>query len=138
VGTSACPKIFIGTPDSFTPWTVVSLEGLAGSGALLSLRSAGSFGILPDLVPGNIPEGIRVSLVKSVDSIVAARAAIDPNSTIDRCREALTIIFGDLCEDRTKDLGKSPHLLRYELRRPSDGWILRMVSHNIHHESNRA
>jgi hypothetical protein len=42
-----------------------------------------------------------------VDSIVAARAAIDPSSTIDRCREALAIIFGDLCEDRTKDLGKA-------------------------------
>jgi hypothetical protein len=39
--------------------------------------------------------------------VVAARVAIDPNSTIDPCPEALTIIFGDLCEDRGKDLGKA-------------------------------
>lgn len=107
VGTSDCPEIFVGTADFFTPWTIASVEGAVGNGALLSLRSAGNFGILPDLVPGNIPEAIRADLIRSVDSIVAARAAIDPNSTIDRCREALTVIFGDLCYDRTKDLGKA-------------------------------
>ena len=107
VGTSACPKIFVGTEGFFTAWTIFAVEGAVGNGALLSLRSAGNFGILPDLAPGNIPEAIRANLIKSVDSIVAARVAIDPNSTIDRCREALTIIFGDLCDDLGKDLGKA-------------------------------
>ena len=120
VGTSACPKIFIGTHEFFTSWTIASVEGAVGNGTLLSLRSAGNFGILPDLVPGNIPEAIRASLVKSVDSIVAARAAIDPNSTIDRCREALTIIFGDLCEDRAKDLGKAVNAYKVKNRLTAD------------------
>lgn len=106
-GPSAYPKVFLGYQDFNTKWTIVAIERSVVGGILVTLRVDGYLGILPELDSDKVPGEVRAELSGTLDSIVASAARSDPDSTIDRCRAALSIVFGWMSGDRSLDLAKS-------------------------------
>jgi hypothetical protein len=81
--------------------------GYGVGGILLTLRIDGYMGVLPELALDVVPAEVRSELSGKMDLIVASAARSDPDSTIDRCRDALSIVFGWKCGERGLDLAKS-------------------------------
>ena len=101
------PKVILGHIDHSTSWTIASIEGSAGGGPILTLRADSYLGLLPQLDPVKAPPDVRNELEDRLQRVVDSVRRLDPGTTIDCCRHALAIIFGQLGNDRTLDLGPS-------------------------------
>lgn len=129
-GPNGYPKVFLGSQDFYTKWTIVAVERSVVGGPFLTLRVDGYMGVLPELNANEVPLEIRAELSGTLDSIVASAARSDPESTIDRCRAALSIVFGWKCGDRGLDLAKSIDKF-LEVGAEQDGvrsWAARLVA----------
>lgn len=98
------PTVVIGWDPHFTFWKIVSIEcNLVGT-PVLSLRAKHSLGDTPELLVDKIDENLRVPLSEALGKVEASVNRLSPTEVIDRCRDTLSLAFGQMAGDRTKDL----------------------------------
>jgi len=99
--------VVLGKEPFITIWRIVSIENSAFDVPIVTLKSHRSLGELPNLISSNIPEDIYSALSESLEKLENSVNRLGPTEVVDRARDTLSIVFGSLCNDRSKDLGKS-------------------------------
>ena len=105
--TSTYPDVVLGKEPFISLWKIVSIENSAFDVPIVTLKSHRSLGELPNLIGTNIPEDIYSALSDSLEKLENSVNRLGPTDVVDRARDALSIVFGSLCSDRKKDLGKA-------------------------------
>ena len=107
VSALAMPTVALGGEPHVTFWRIVSIEcNLVGT-PVLSLRARHSLGDTPEILEANVPEPLLKPLVEAVEKVEASTNRLSAVDVIDRCRSALSIVFGYKAGDMSKDLGKA-------------------------------
>ena len=101
------PDVVLGKQPFITIWKIVSIENSAFDVPIVTLKSHRSLGELPNLISSNIPEDVYSALSASLDKLENSVNRLGPTDVVDRARDTLSIVFGSLCNDRKKDLGKA-------------------------------
>lgn len=99
------PTVVLGKEPHLTFWKIISIENDLYGEPVLTLRARHSYGDTPELIVGNVPEDILTPLTEALDKVEASANRLSPAEVIDRCRDALSIVFGYQAGDRSKDLG---------------------------------
>lgn len=96
---NAAPLILLGTQKSFSIWNLLSFETDAAQRELLTLKSRGNIGVLPnihyDRIHGDCKDLVREKINALLEDVYHAGA----ESVVDRCREAITAILIAYCQD---------------------------------------
>lgn len=82
------PLVVIGTEESFTIWTISSMEGTSLGEFLLALRGRQTFGALPELNLSAIPPTSRKAVQDAVAKLRDDIFRAGPASVVDRARDA--------------------------------------------------
>lgn len=101
------PQVILGWEPFITFWNIISIEHSAASTPLLTLRAHHSLGDVPSLDATSIPEAARKPIADALEKVEASVNRLSPVEVVDRCRDALSIVFGTLAGDMTKDLGSA-------------------------------
>jgi hypothetical protein len=103
-------EIELGAYGSVSRWIVVLCERVGLEGYFLTLKSKTLFGVLPELIPDDIPEASRHDVIGAVDAVVEASSVQAPQSVIDACRNAachvISAKFTDSNPTGKSDLGE--------------------------------
>jgi hypothetical protein len=99
-------KIFltVGSEPFLTLWEVVGIERSVHGTPLVSLRARRFLDALPELRPDGPPAQIMGDLKLALQHVENCRNRLGAGDLVDRCRAAMSVIFGQLCGDRTLDL----------------------------------
>ncbi|BDY05971.1 hypothetical protein [Ferrimonas sp. YFM] len=104
---SALPKVVLGDEPYHSFWKVLSIESQVDGQPLITLKALHSFGVIPELLAHHIqPTTALRSIQQTLDKVEASANRLGPVDTIDRCRDALSVVFGALAGDLHLDLGK--------------------------------
>ena len=98
------PRVVLGWEPFITFWSVVSIENSAASTPLLTLRAHHSLGDIPELNKLAVPDPARKPIFEALEKVEASMNRLSPTEVVDRCRDALSILFGSITSDMTKDL----------------------------------
>ena len=98
------PTIIMGWEPHLTFWKIVSIEANLVGTPVLSLRAKHSLGDTPEIIEDKVPIEILKPLTEAMDKVEASVNRLSPAEVIDRCRDALSIIFGHKSGDRSRDL----------------------------------
>lgn len=98
------PKVLLGWEDHCTLWQIVAIETPIRSGPFLTLKALYSLGDLPELIEDALPDPVRTALIEAWDKLDGTVNRLAPLEVIDRCRDFLSIVFGHLSGDTTRDL----------------------------------
>lgn len=98
--------VHIGAESNLSFWKVLFVEEQFDGSQLLTLKATKSFGTIPELLDRNIPQIALMSLKDVLDKIDISAGRLSAVDTVDRCRDALSIVFGALAENMTHDLGE--------------------------------
>lgn len=98
------PKVVLGADPYKTFWRIVSIESSVSGTPVLTLKAHHSLSDLPALALPKIPVDVRKPITDAVEKVEASLDRLSPTDVIDRCRDALGIVFGTLAGDRGKDL----------------------------------
>ena len=101
------PQVILGWEPFITFWTIVSIEYSAVSTPLLTLRAHHSLGDIPEINVANVPSAARKPITEALEKVEASMNRLSPLEVVDRCRDALSIVFGALAGDMTKDLSSA-------------------------------
>lgn len=101
------PDLIIGKEPFVSIWKIISIETSFSGTPVLTLKSYRSFGAIPDLIPNAIPETARSKLIAALDKVENSSNRLGPTDVVDRCRDALSIVFAHLIDEPDKDLSKS-------------------------------
>ncbi|MFL9989031.1 hypothetical protein [Paraburkholderia sediminicola] len=114
--------VALGTADSFTLWTPVSIERISTGDDLVTLRARTSLGLLPELAVDAVPRHGFTALVAALDKVADSAYRHGAESVIDRCRDGATVALGLWLDDKEPDKGwRSVDLGRLVKRIRSDG-----------------
>jgi hypothetical protein len=100
-------KVRLGDANSSNIWKVILKESSVFGSQILTLKSYRSFGEIPELNPTIIPPDVLHVLSEDLERVERSANRMSPDDVVDRCRNALSIIYGALAGDRTKDLDKA-------------------------------
>ncbi|WEN15395.1 hypothetical protein PY254_01560 [Rhodanobacter sp. AS-Z3] len=81
-------EVELGDNGARSRWIVVLSEKAGLEGYYVTLKSKTFFGVLPELLPDQIPESNRHDVLGSMDAVVDAASIQAPQSVIDACRNA--------------------------------------------------
>lgn len=102
-------EIELGNNGSKSRWIVVFSEKVGLDGHYVTLKSKTLFGVLPEILVDQIPEGNRHDIVTSTEAVVEAASIQAPQSVIDACRNAachlISAYHPQSNPDGIKDLG---------------------------------
>jgi hypothetical protein len=101
------PKVVLGWDEHCTYWQIVLIETPIRSGPMLTLKALHSLGDLPELLEEAIPDSIRGQLIEHWDKLDATVNRFSAIEVIDRCRDLLSIVFGHLSGDQSRDLSRT-------------------------------
>lgn len=101
------PSVVIGKDPFITVWRIIDIEYSITDTPVLTLKSYRSFGTIPNLIENSIPDEIKSVLLTSLEKVENSSNRLCPTDIVDRCRDALSVVFGHLGGDRTKDLGNA-------------------------------
>ena len=99
--------VALGSSPFLSLWSVLSVESSVHGTPVLTLKAQRSFGTLPDLMLDRVPEEIRVALTQALEKVEESAHRLGAEAVIDRCRDAASIIFGQLCGNRGLDLSSA-------------------------------
>lgn len=102
---SKLPKILLGGDDFQSLWAILAIEQDANETYVLTLKSYRSLGELPELDFEQIPQKLHKALTGRLEHVENAIHRATPNDIVDRCRDVLSLVFGELCGFSEKDLG---------------------------------
>ncbi|MGS2718283.1 hypothetical protein ACVBE9_08940 [Eionea flava] len=101
------PELLLGKTPFYSIWKILSIESSAFDVPVITLKSHRSFGVVPELLESNVPSEIVRSLSDALEKVVNSSHRLGPVDVVDRCRDALSIVFGCLVDNLTIDLGKA-------------------------------
>jgi hypothetical protein len=101
------PAVALGADPHITYWRIVNLECNVVGSPVLTLKAKHSLGDTPELLEDKVPAEVLAPLREALESVEASANRLAPVDVIDRCRSALSIVFGHQAGDRSKDLGKA-------------------------------
>lgn len=113
------PIVLLGVDDRFTAWTIISVEAIATGEDLVTLKARNSFGILPRILDGKVPEAFQAKLSEALETFTDEVHRSSPVSVIDRARDVAThalLAYFNLQRDSALDLGELVKKLRSEGR----------------------
>lgn len=90
-----------------TFWQVISIESTFNSVPLVTLKAMYQFGAVPYVDKHLLPPKVADELIDAIEKVAQSALTMEPNSVVDRCREALSIVFSYLAGNREKDLAKA-------------------------------
>lgn len=102
---STYPEVVLGKEPFISIWKIISIESSVSGTPVLTLKSYRSFGTVPNLILSEVSNDISIPLINALDKVENSSNRLGPIDIIDRCRDALSIVFGQLCGERQKDLG---------------------------------
>lgn len=97
----------LGREPFTTLWRILDIEASAQREPVLTLKSFRSFGDVPNLVEANVPAESFLKLSQYLEMVENSANRLTPNDVADRCRDALSIVFGNLCKNPKLDLAQS-------------------------------
>lgn len=106
------PVAQIGGDTASSFWNILLVEKQFDGVELVTLKATKSFGVIPELLERNIPQMALMSLKDVLDKIDISAGRLSAVDTVDRCRDALSIVFGALAENMKLDLGKGVNAYR--------------------------
>lgn len=83
----------LGSPQAASFWRIVQTEMLVNRAVMVTLKSLSAYDILPDLEEAFIAEEFRADARKVLEKVLDAAFRESPNSVVDRCRNALTVLM---------------------------------------------
>lgn len=93
----------LGVRDSYTLWTLLSVERLSTGEDLLTLRARSSLGAMPSLDEAAIPSDGVDDIRRQIDRVSDAEHRQGPEAIIDACRYAAPAAIGLWLADREGD-----------------------------------
>lgn len=99
------PKVVLGWEPFITFWTISSIEHSATSQPLLTLRSHHTLTDLPALHASEIPPEALGAITEAMEKVENSMNRLSAVEVVDRCRDALSILFGALAGNLKLDLG---------------------------------
>ena len=111
------PLILLGVGDSYTIWSILSVEKLASDDEMVILKARQSFGALPNVNYKKVPEVGRDNVKAALNALQEDIYRAGAESVVDRSREAMTAILSAYCQDagiagNGKDTGELVRTLR--------------------------
>jgi hypothetical protein len=97
-------SVELGGHDAATRWRLVDVERIATGEDLVTLKAASRMGTLPELSIRRMRATDRKLLEDVYDKAADAAYRLDPESTVDRCREAATACAGLWLAKETGDV----------------------------------
>lgn len=104
-GLSKFPNITIGEAPHHSIWGILAIEKQYDGALLLTLKAVRSLGVVPEVDFNKYSAPARKELKRVLEQVEVSANKLSPKDTVDRCRDALSIAFGDLAEDLKIDLG---------------------------------
>lgn len=124
------PLVVLGSHDSFTVWAILGIEAIGSREDLLTLRSRTTFGALPILIIGSVPESSKQYVQERIHLLSQDIHSAGPESIIDRAREAATGILYAYLKQTGHDPGpKDLHELVKMMGELDDGSKKRVCMH---------
>jgi hypothetical protein len=87
-----------------TTWRVVGIESTALRTPVMTLKAESAFGEVADIVPDAVPVSIRERLVAAMGEVASSVHRLSPVAVVDRCRDALALVFAEMAGDARLDL----------------------------------
>jgi hypothetical protein len=106
-GATQYPSVIIGKDPFITIWRIIDIEYSITDTPVLTLKSFRSFGAIPRMIENNIPGDIKFALLAALEKVENSSNRLGPTDVVDRCRDALSIVFGQLSGNLKADLGKA-------------------------------
>lgn len=101
------PIAVLGAEPFLSLWAVLSIENSAHGTPVLTLKSQRSFGTLPDLDSTRVPMEIKTELGSALEKVEDGSHRQGAVEVIDRCRDALSVVFGHACGEQSLDLAQA-------------------------------
>lgn len=95
----------IGEEPFISFWKIVSIETSVHETPILTLKSYRSLGDLPELDQDCVPQELKTTLVEVLEKVANSNHRSGAVDVVDRCRDALSVVFGHLSGNRGDDLG---------------------------------
>ncbi len=84
----------LGSPEAASFWRIVQTEMLVNRAVLVTLKALSAYDILPELDAIRIyDEGFRTDARRVLEKVLDAAFRESPDSVVDRCRDALTVLM---------------------------------------------
>jgi hypothetical protein len=144
-GFAACPQarllefnrsstVALGPRSAYTLWRVVARERIVTGEDLVTLKSLGSLGVIPELNRSAVPADAFQQVTRHLDALVDAAHASGASSVIDRARDAAQWCLGvwwaqqeNDVKLRLEDLGTLAR--KIEERRPAvSSWLAKIIA----------
>lgn len=97
--------LLMGDKERFTTWKLVDIEVISTTEELITIKSIGTMGLLPDLI-SDLPENHRKELSPALDKVRDEAYKSNPESVIDLCRDAAVRALGIFLGNHELDLGR--------------------------------
>jgi hypothetical protein len=94
----------LGKEPFATTWRVVGIESTALRTPVMTLKSESLFGEVPEIVPDAVPPSIRERLTAAMGEVASSVHRLSPVAVVDRCRDALALVFAEMAGDPSLDL----------------------------------
>ncbi|WP_334078441.1 hypothetical protein [Microbulbifer sp. M83] len=104
--------VLLGERQRYTVWKLVDMEVIFTGEELHTLKALTNFGVLPELLEGEIPSYALPLIKDTLDKVVDDMYMASAESIVDHCREAAAAIVSSFVEKPGKDLGKLVQPLR--------------------------
>lgn len=100
-------KVQLGDDHGSSIWKILLRETSIHGSQILTLKSYRSLGEIPDLALNEIPPEVLPALTAELERVERSANRMSPDDVVDRCRNALTIIYGALGGNRANDLDRA-------------------------------
>lgn len=119
-GLSKFPNVTIGEAPHHSIWSILAIEKQYDGALLLTLKAIRSLGVVPEVDFNKYSAPARKELKRALEQVEVSANKLSPKDTVDRCRDALSIVFGDLADNLTLDLGQgiNKYLERNKVKDP--------------------
>ncbi|WP_394389225.1 hypothetical protein [Shewanella woodyi] len=101
------PDVILGREPFISIWKIISIETSITGTPIVTLKSHRSFGETPELITDQVPDSVLTALKTAIEKLENSINRLGPTDVVDRCRDVLSVVFGERCSNREKDLGKA-------------------------------
>lgn len=105
----------MGSETASTIWIVINIETILTGEELVTLKARQSFGVLPEVVWGMIPDLELATIREALQTLEDDYHIASPESVVDRANEAATRIFNAYLKIKNKEPQDSLHKVIIEL-----------------------
>lgn len=83
----------LGSPEAASFWRIVQTEMLVNRAVMVTLKALSAYDILPELEEVQVAEEFRADVKKALEKVLDAAFRETPDSVVNYCRNALTVVM---------------------------------------------